>query len=52
MEVLKASYVIIRGRSEDNTKGLSIFSSNSTKSKVPIDSMPYCPKHSSTYYII
>ena len=52
MEILKASYAIIKGRSEDNTKGLSIFSANSTKSKIPIDNMPYCSKHSSIYYII
>ena len=47
MEILKASYAIIKGRSEDN-----IFSANSTKSKIPIDNMPYCSKHSSIYYII
>lgn len=52
MEILKASYVVIKGRSEDNTKGLSIFSANSTKSKIPIDTMPYCSTHSSIYYII
>lgn len=52
MEVLKASYVIIGGRSENNTKGLSVFSTNSTKSKILLDSMQYCSKHPSIYYII